>query len=310
MNNNYILLNRLGYGANFNNIYIDYEKNLIKKECINSYGNNKIRNEIVLYNFIIDNKISFPIPNIFSVYENGYVMQYLFNFKHLYKIFKSLNKAKITDKIKQNLLNLHSFTKKTVTQYEYKFHLKIEIETKIIDRIQSIQHIIQKYNYVKTVNNKPILPFETLMDKIKTFIYNIVNNKKEYYFVPIHGDCQFNNIMYNDETEDIVFIDPRGYYGDFSIFGIPEYDDAKIKFALSGYDEFDNRIINNLNIQDNNIDIFIDFLDETVINDKSFSTALMISIWLGNAHCFILNENKTIYSYFIALYLGTVFFTE
>lgn len=311
MNFTYKLLNRIGYGSNFNNLYIDYENNIIKKECFNSYGIKKINSEILLYNFIIDNQINFPIPKIYRFHDNGYTMQYLYNFKPLYKIFKNLDDTKkILNKIDQYLLCLHSFTKKIVTKETYIYHLKIEIETKIMDRMHIINPIIKKYNYIKTINNKQIIPFEILIEKLKTSIYNIVNTKNEYYFVPIHGDCQFNNILYNDETEEIIFIDPRGYFGEISVFGMAEYDDAKIKFALSGYDEFDNRQIDNLNIQDNNINIFIDFLDETIINDKSLSTLLMITIWLGNSHCFISNEYKAIYSYYIALYLGTLFFSQ
>jgi thiamine kinase-like enzyme len=237
-------------------------------------------------------------------------MQYLYNFTPLYKIFKNLDTNKIITKINKQLIYLHSFTKKYVTKEIYIYHLKIEIETKIMDRIRIINPIIQKYNYIKTINNKQIIPFEILMEKLKSSIYNIIDSKNEYYFVPIHGDCQFNNILYNNELDECIFIDPRGYFGELSIFGISEYDDAKVKFALSGYDEFDNRHIDNLNIKDNNIEIFIDFLDENIINDKSLSTLLMITIWLGNSHCFISNEYKAVYSYYIALYLGTLFFTQ
>ena len=139
-------------------------------------------------------------------------------------------------------------------------------------------------------------------------INNIVKLVNDDQILP--GVNDLVNILYNDELNECIFIDPRGYFGESSIFGISEYDDAKIKFALTGYDEFDNRLINNLNIKDNNIEIFIDFLDESIINDKSLSTLLMITIWLGNSHCFISNEYKAIYSYFIALYLGLSYFSE
>jgi hypothetical protein len=310
MIDNYVLLIRNGYGSNFNKIYINYENNLLKKESYNSYGKKKISYEIELYKYISDNKINFPIPNIYFIYDNGYIMEYLNNFRPLYTIFKTLNKTQILLKINQILLSLHSFEKKHVTKEIYYFHLNIEIQTKITDRIQLINPIIEKYNYIKTINNKPIIPFQILISQIRNCIYNILDNKNEYFFVPIHGDCQFNNILYNSETEQIIFIDPRGYYGENNIFGIPEYDHAKIKFALTGYDEFDNRNIEHLDIQNDNINIFIDFLDETILKDKSLSTLLMITIWLSNAHCFLSNENKCIYSYFIALYLGTLYFTK
>ena len=51
--NEYIILDRLGYGSNFNNIYIDYNNKFVKKECNNSDGLFKLNNEINIYKFII-----------------------------------------------------------------------------------------------------------------------------------------------------------------------------------------------------------------------------------------------------------------
>jgi hypothetical protein len=122
---------------------------------------------------------------------------------------------------------------------------------------------------------------------------------------PIHGDCQFNNILIGPEKE-ILFIDPRGYYGTYDIYGIPEYDDAKIAFALSGYDNFDSMKITSLNIE--NDVVFVEDLRIKDLEQDSFVSVLTLSIWLGNAHCFK-DEAKAFYSYsyamwLISLYLG------
>jgi fructosamine-3-kinase len=171
-----------------------------------------------------------------------------------------------------------------------------------------IEPIIEKYKYIKKVNNVEIISFHKLINMIQTQIYILINNKNDYFFVPIHGDCQFNNILYNNDKNEIYFIDPRGYYGDSKIYGIPEYDYAKVLFALSGYDEFDNRQIDNLIINDDNIEIFIDMIDKNILKNNPFEVLLMLSIWLGNSHSFIKNENKAIYSYFISIYLGSLYF--
>ena len=167
----------------------------------------------------------------------------------------------------------------------------------------------KKYDFIKTVNNIEILSFEEILFKINKKIYKHIElkNNSYYYFVPIHGDCQFNNILYNMEKDDFIFIDPRGYFGNSEIYGIEEYDYAKLLFALSGYDEFDNRIITNLDIFNNNINININFLDDSILNLENIEILLMINIWLGNSECFMKNnEIKGIYSYFISLYLGTL----
>ena len=313
INDNFIVLDRIGYGSNFNKISIDINNNIIKKECINSYGQKKINYEINFYKFLINNNISFKTPKIYLFQENGYSMEYLNNYEPLYKIFNKLEdfkKNNLLNKIKENLNELHNSSKKIIQKEEYYKNLKIEIEEKTQTRYNSIKHILKKYDFIKKVNNIEILSFEKILSEINNKIYKFieVKNTSVYEFVPLHGDCQFNNILYNIEKDDFIFIDPRGYYGNSEIYGIPEYDFAKILFALSGYDEFDNRTINNLDIENDNINININYLDKNILNINNLEILLMYNIWLGNAECFIKNnEIKGIYSYFISLYLGTIY---
>jgi hypothetical protein len=154
------------------------------------------------------------------------------------------------------------------------------------------------------------MSFENTLLKNITDIYNLIELKDntEFYFVPIHGDCQFNNILYNIEKDDFIFIDPRGYYGNSDIYGIPEYDFAKLLFALTGYDEFDNREIDKLDVNNNNINVHINIWDETLLINNKLDVLLMRNIWLGNSQIFMENnEYKGIYSYFLALYICNYF---
>jgi thiamine kinase-like enzyme len=237
-------------------------------------------------------------------------MDYLYNYVSLYKIINNENFQRYMIKIKSKLDILHSFHKKYISKEEYYNNLNIEIEKKIIERYDKIKNIVNKYNHITVVNGIEIIQFDKLLYLINNSIYELINKKTDFFFVPIHGDCQFNNILYNELIDDIVFIDPRGYYGNSIIYGIPEYDDAKLLFALSGYDEFDNRFINELNIKGNEIYIDFNIIDKDIINKKDLTTLLMLSIWLGNSHSFKNNEYKTIYSYFIALYFGTLYFSR
>lgn len=313
INDNFIVLDRIGYGSNFNKISIDINNNIIKKECINEYGQKKINYEINFYKFLINNNISFKTPKIYLFQENGYIMEYLNNYEPLYKVFNLIDntrKTKLLNKIRENLNNLHNSSKKYILKDEYYLNLKIEIEEKTQNRFNTIKNIIKKYDFIKKVNNIEIIPFEQLLLMINKKIYEFIelSNLSDFYFVPLHGDCQFNNILYNIEKDDFIFIDPRGYYGKSEIYGIPEYDFAKVLFALSGYDEFDNRTINKLDIENDNINININYLDKNILNINNLEILLMYNIWLGNAECFIKNnEMKGIYSYFISLFLGTIF---
>jgi len=63
----------------------------------------------------------------------------------------------------------------------------------------------------------------------------------------IHGDFCFSNLLYNDATDELKLIDPRGSFGKTGIYGDRRYDLAKIRHSLSGYehivsDHFDVQI--------------------------------------------------------------------
>ena len=138
----------------------------------------------------------------------------------------------------------------------------------------------------------------------------IINNEKfDHNYCLIHGDIHLGNILidknYSDNKNDIYFIDPRGYFGNSELYGIKEYDYAKLLFGISGYSIFDSMEIVDLNIIGDNIDInFIDKyckIYETTHFD-SFTKLISLSIWLGNNSNFI-NDNKKITSLMIAYYL-------
>jgi hypothetical protein len=127
-------------------------------------------------------------------------------------------------------------------------------------------------------------------------------NKREEYSL-IHGDIHLGNILI-DSSKNIYFIDPRGYFGKTKLYGLKEYDYAKLMFGISGYSTFDNISITDLNII--NLNLSIDFIKEYeyIFENNIFddiTKLLCLSIWLGNNSCFI-NENKKIVSLMIAFY--------
>lgn len=300
-------LKRNGYGSNFNQLYIDVSENTIQKKCYNSYGMSKITNEIHFLHFIIDNTIDFPIPKVHAFLPYGYVMEYMKYYVPLYKIYDTIHTNDFKLNIKNKLANLHSFDKIITTYENYVKNVQIETKQKIYERYEIIKPIVNQYHYIKRVNGTVIYDFNYIVDTLNILILDIIKLKKEYYYVPIHGDCQFNNILINPSTNDICFIDPRGYFGNLQVFGIEEYDLAKLLFALSGYDHFDNSDITELSIHNDNVDVQINILDTTILNECNLQTLLMLTVWLGNAHCFIQNENKLMYSYFIAMYYSSAF---
>jgi hypothetical protein len=308
---NHQIIQREGYGAGFNRLTVSIDNTTLTKESINDYGSEKIKKEIKFYKYIVENNIQFPIPTIYSFGENSYTMNYLSDYIPLYKVFPNFSEEKkksILQKIYFHLNSLHSFTQKTITREKYTTLLLSETQTKIFNRFQDIKHIINEYTFIKKVNGIVLKGFDECMEIIRKRVEKYIESLNEYNLCIIHGDCQFNNVMYNG-GEGIVFIDPRGYFGDEEIYGIEEYDYAKICFALTGYDSFDSMKIDILDIEGDSLylpNLFT--IDNPFISKNTLILPLTLSIWLGNAHSFIKQgqSKKGMFSYFYGLYLCSV----
>jgi len=311
-------LQRVGYGSNFNEIVIRGEA--IVKRSINPYGDEKITNEIAFYEYILKNKLRVNVPNIYHLDKMNHtiVMLYMKDYIALYMIYFDLpdkDKFIILRNIYKNLVIMHS-EQIRVHRDVYWNDLHKETIDKVESRLSSIQHLIKKNEHILTVNGEPLKKIKDILTKINTQIKKHVREQTEYVYSFIHGDCQFNNILCSIDDADrtrIVFIDPRGYYGDTKLYGIPEYDYAKILFALSGYDLFDNAVVDDLRVDGNNV-VISDFIQhnfydvfESVSPLPDIVTTLFVCIWLGNAHMFINNEAKCMTSYFIAMYYASTY---
>lgn len=300
----YNKIERNGYGSNFNNLYINTDKTLIKKQTINIYGIEKLKCEIIFYNFIKDNNIKINIPKIYYNSYNTIIMEYIKENKYNIDYF---------DIILNKIMILHSFNNIIINKNYYKQLLLEETIIKINKRYNTISNIINNFDNIIYINKIKILKINEILNKLNIFFNNYINYLDIYSLQPIHGDLQYNNIIFNNN--DIYIIDPKGIYGSSYIYGIKEYDIAKMYFSLSGYDIFDNMTINNINIEDNNLNI--DFINIPNFNKHKnnnyykncnikFIKYIFLSIWLSNAHIFINQPLKLIYSYYIAIYFSTL----
>lgn len=304
-----MILERIGYGSNFN--VLEIKDNKLIKQCKNEYGMEKIRNEISFYEYLITNEIKFNYPLIYGYdKENGkLVMNYLNDYIPLYKHFLNINKSEKIELLLDIFLKLGIIhdEKINVSKELYESDLIKESLGKINNRLSEIKNILNKYKFIKKVNGKELRSYDEIIERIQIIINNHLLKNKDYTYSFIHGDCQFNNILINVKNNDIKFIDPRGYYGDTKLFGIKEYDIAKVNFALSGYDIFDNMDVSFLDISNDNLNISDQIINKhtDLLSEDKFILALTACIWLGNAPMFKENELKCILSYKIALNFST-----
>lgn len=301
----------------FNSIDV-VDENKLMKRGINDKGKEIINFEKEWYKYVIslnNNKIDDLIPKIYNIYESAILMEYKAGFIPVYQFMlqNETNKELILQNIMMQINKLHNIEKINIEKYVHLNNLKKEIYDKVIDRKKIIEPLLNYFRIISTVNNVKIDTFENILNKCKNIIikYYEMIDKCEYSIIA--GDCQFSNILINpNNISEIVFIDPRGYFGNTKIHGPIEYDYAKILYAISGYDKFNNNYFNikNINEEEKCIEFNIEgiFFEKNIIN-KYFNKvhkAYLVIIWLSLAEYNKNNIWKCLASYYYGLYLGTI----
>jgi HAD superfamily hydrolase (TIGR01509 family) len=294
------------YKTRFFNTMEEIDDNKLKKNSIDKYGIKLIQTEIKYYKYILD--LDLPFPKLFDTGNNCFIMEKKCNFKNIDNI--NIDEY-ILKKIFKKLNVIHSKIKEIDNETYYN-DIKNEFNDKIINRINEINQIINyitptKINNIDVYNNIHLI----ITDLYNKIISKLNNRKKEYCL--IHGDCQFSNILYNNDTNEICFIDPRGYFGNTLFFGIKEYDYSKLLYALSGYDNFNNDnkycfVYDNTN---NNLNTNIDYYNILKYkhifqeNDIDFELCLYMVIihWFGLSSYNNNNIHKCISSYYQGIFL-------
>ena len=298
----------------FNKI-IEINNNL-HKIALNEKGVNIMKNEIDFYRIfnILNIEKKHIFPKIYNIQPDKFELEKI-DGKNIYDITIDQN---IIKKIINNLDYLHNMSTKDVSGKFFEKNLIYEFKDKIHERLTIIEPILNHFNFIKKIkNNKTIIDIDLSIKSISGIVDNLYdsieyyfkNKQKKYYL--IHGDCQFSNIMIRDN--EIIFIDPRGYFGDSKCYGIKEYDFSKLIYALSGYDDFNNDLeycftyesddIVNLNLLKlENVNIYKNlFIDNNIDYDICFK--MMIIHWFGLAEYNKNNLIKCISSILIGYYL-------
>lgn len=206
-------------GASFSKTYlIENNNNLFVRKIIYKNNNNKIhynKLKLQVFNLKRFNCYCHNIcPTIITEEDNDYYyycdMNYLINYKEFYKFCSTNNDTNNKYNILSNLFNIlekeiYCMKKKCDDENWINKFLKNRINLESycelsdnINKIINMDHII--INGIKCLGLKKLLEIN----------YNKYNPK---YLSPIHGDLTYENILYNNETNDIKLIDMDG--GDF-----------------------------------------------------------------------------------------------
>jgi GTP:adenosylcobinamide-phosphate guanylyltransferase len=203
----------------------------ITKIPIDEQGKNLAIREIAWYKEA--EKYGFEqIPDIISV--EPFTMR-LIDGDNIFRVKLGDREKKIViDNIVTTLANLHNF--KTVDCDC--FSIKEAYYTKTMARLDSVRNLIPFADRREiTING---IPCKNIYFYRKDFFNLVENNLYTTRFSFIHGDCTFSNTMV-DKNLNVIFLDPRGYFGFTELYGDVAYDWAKVFYSLGGdYDQFNN----------------------------------------------------------------------
>jgi hypothetical protein len=234
-----------------------------------------------------------------------------------------------------------------ITEQEYNDAILTECYDKIVERFHSVKWEediypdIGRLNYVNGLKVRPFLEYANIIkERIGALVAATASpastSSGGRTLTFIHGDTHLGNILVpkhghghdddGDSAPRYVFIDPRGYFACYDVYGDKHYDYAKLLFGISGYSRFDQMMIHHCDIgrADNahadasELNIQIPFIDETSRIYESLDTPewqsgapeltneltrlISLSIWLGNNSTFVSPEKKLM-SLMIARYL-------
>ncbi len=212
---------------------LDMSNDKVKKTAIHPDYIHLIKKEQNWYNYILNIACKADlVPRIYCFGEQSIEMERLNGYETLFEYITwcestgPLQHMEAVDAAIMALMDLHS-VKKEVDEETIMMDLRIEFYNKVLDRVLSVKDILIDFDSDEF--------FELLSDayaKIQDYF------KDRYYYSLIHGDPNGSNVMYNASKKEIKFIDPRGYFGKTELYGIPEYDFAKLNYFLYGYDHF------------------------------------------------------------------------
>lgn len=145
---------------------------------------------------------------------------------------------KMWQMIIQRLFEIINLFKKYKKELPFKFYEQMYYE-KTIKRISQLkeekywQDLLEKKTI--RINGKDYKNFNYFLPQIKNYIKNLYTTNEMCF---IHGDLCLSNVLFDPGSRIFKFVDPRGEFGEQSIYGDLKYDLAKLRHSFSGCYDF------------------------------------------------------------------------
>ncbi|AHY25010.1 hypothetical protein AVV36_gp048 [Pectobacterium bacteriophage PM2] len=291
------------FNRSFNSVEI--LKDTVKKYALTTQAENLQTDEVNWYYKVESDSI----PQIIAHKDNWFEMERIKGvpmFEHLKKLPHKEQKDVIRDIICElsNLSNNELHVGNDVIRRDY----KKEFYTKVLGRCEIIQELINSFGEIKYVNGLKIGRLKTMLMQASEHLINYHEYIQGDYYSIIHGDPNFSNTMMSEDNQ-IKFIDPRGYFGGTKLFGPRLYDEAKVLYAASGYDEFNSDPTwGGLEIKGDSAIVTIKPLVDKFDKMFDFTDCHLLAnaiIWIALGGYFKNNPLKAVSAYYYGMYLLT-----
>lgn len=215
----------------FNSMEIDGD--IIIKRPVDKQGEKLAIDERAWYKEVT----KYGFKQIPKIYEFEPLKMQKIDGLNIFKAELSLDeKKRVIDNLVDSLHTLHSFRHEAPDQYS-----NMEAYyTKTIGRISKIRDLIP-FADCRTIhiNGKKYKNPYFYKKEFRKAVVDMLMTPED--FVLLHGDCTFSNTMV-DKDLNVIFLDPRGYFGHTKMVGDAAYDWSKAYYSIYGdYDRFNNK---------------------------------------------------------------------
>lgn len=233
----------------FNLLVVDPTGKTMTKRAIDPGYVHLVKKEIdwyTKYEGLVGKDGKIATPHVYGFNEDSFTMDYLATYKPLHSVLDTLEKNSSISKIKKlyhNVFNavdaIASTSSLDVDFKTFERDLKKEVIDKVIDRCEKIKSFLVNYkkDELEDVLNHAFLKLINFATNSSD--YDVERQTFKYWFC--HGDLNGSNILVDEETLDVKFVDPRGYFGETKLYGWKPYEYAKLLYCLYGYDDFNTK---------------------------------------------------------------------
>lgn len=220
----------------FNSINVDDEAKTLTKS---SAHRDKLKYEVEFYK-VANGTFRGLLPELIKYADDysSYTLRYVAgkDVGEIYALDKcSVKQLDLVFKTAQVILNsFNDSLEKTTPEFLHKIFIE-----KALDRGRDLDSSALKEVFFSGIrlNGKSYPPLNDLLMKASSVVSGLDGRQ-----IILHGDMCMSNILIEDETEKLFFVDPRGGFEYPSIYGPAVYDVAKLAQSVVGlYDLITNK---------------------------------------------------------------------